>query len=319
MYPPSLLTIHNLMYQGYIGLDKTVDLINDPKNKKQYRSLLEIGLNNVGFITTVSPTYAHEIIHTKTGGNLRHLLYSRKRQVSGILNGINYQEWDSLKDQYLDCHYNLKNVGEGKIKNKLALQKLLQIPLNQEIPLISFIGRLAAGQKGIDIICEMLKKLLPERSFQFVLLGTGDEVWAKKISLFVAKFPKNLVFINKFDQSYAHKIYAASDIALIPSKYEPCGLVQMIAMRYGTLPLVRKTGGLADTVKEGINGFVFENYSASELSRTLRLVLKLFHNNPDKIAKMRLSAMREDFSWTKSARQYQKLYQKIIKESKNVV
>lgn len=317
-YPPSIITIHNLMYQGYIDKDKKIDIFNNKKDKEKFKSLLEIGLTQADFITTVSPTYAQEICHSKIGRNLKSLLYQRRKRVEGILNGINYVEWDSTKDKYLDYHFSVQNIEEGKIKNKLALQKILQLPLNQDIPLVSFIGRLAIGQKGIELICKMLEELLPERGFQFVLLGTGNNLWAKKISLLVGKYPKNVVFINKFDQSCAHKIYASSDIILIPSKYEPCGLVQMIAMRYGTLPLVRKTGGLADTVVDGKNGFVFESYSPTALTRTLRLALKLFKENPEKIAKMRENAMKEDFSWDKSAKEYKKLYQKVASQGRTL-
>lgn len=315
-YPPSILTIHNLLYQGAIERQKLIEVTGIDIPGNEHTSLLELGIQEADYITTVSPTYAKEIVNTRIGVNLKKLLYKRRNKLDGILNGIDNELWDPAKDKLITKNYSIGTIEEGKKENKLAFQKDLKLPISETLPLISFIGRIEPRQKGIDLIYNSFKSLLSENSFQFVLLGTGSELWSKKISELVRRYPKRFVFINKFDQVIAHKVYSSSDMVLIPSKYEPCGLVQMIAMRYGTLPLVRKTGGLADTVKDGVNGFVFEQYSATALARTLRLALKMFKENPGKIAKMRETAMKEDFSWVKSAIEYKKLYQKVIKEKK---
>lgn len=312
--PPTILTIHNLNYQGQIDKNRICELLRIKRYKPNFNTVMEAGITHASHITTVSPTYAKEIIHTKLGLQFQKLFYQRRNNITGILNGIDYDLWDPQTDKFSNHRFNQDNCTEGKKNNKIALQKELKLSLSELTPLVSFIGRLEPRQKGIDFILATLRTLLPERTSQFTLLGTGDLVWTKKIGNLITKYPKNIAFINRFDEKMAHKIYAASDIVLIPSKYEPCGLVQMIAMRYGTLPLVRKTGGLADTVKDGVNGFVFESYSPTALARTLRLALKLFHDNPDKIAKMRQTAMKEDFSWAKSAREYKKLYKKVIRE-----
>ncbi|MBI2029196.1 glycogen synthase [Candidatus Gottesmanbacteria bacterium] len=314
--PATILTIHNLLYQGPVERIKLSQFLDINFGSEGWTSLLEQGIINADYITTVSPTYAKEIIKTRKGANLRKILQQKQNRVFGILNGIDYRLWNPQTDKLITKNFNINNIFEVKQENKLALKKRLKIHSDSSLPLVSFIGRLEPNQKGIDITYEMFKTILSESICQVVLLGTGNEIWAKKMGYLIKKYPKRFSFINKFDEVLSHQIYAASDIILIPSKYEPCGLVQMIAMRYGTLPLVRKTGGLADTVKDGINGFVFERYSSTELTRTLRLVLKLFKENPEKIAKMRENAMKEDFSWDKSAKEYKKLYQKLIKENK---
>lgn len=313
---PCILTIHNMLYQGSLDKEKLAALIGSEIKDKDYQALLGLGIRFSDYVTTVSPTYAKEIIKTRKGMNLRELLYEKRDKITGILNGIDVQKWDPQFDEMITSKYNLTNVTEGKTVNKLALQKEFKLMTNPFSVLVSFIGRLEPRQKGIDLIIKMLKELIGERNFQLVILGTGHPVWAKRIRKFVEMHPKNISFINRFDEKLSHRIYASSDLILIPSKYEPCGLVQMIAMRYGTLPLVRLTGGLVDTVKEGINGFTFKEYSATALARTLRLALKMFKENPGKIAKMRETAMKEDFSWDKSAKEYQKLYRKVIKEKK---
>lgn len=316
-YPPTILTIHNLLYQGTIKKEKLINLLQlKPDEINQTDSILGIGILYADYITTVSPNYAYEITHTKLGFNLQRLLLKKRKQILGILNGIDYQKWNPKTDPAIYQKYDSQKVFPAKIHNKTALQKELKLPVNSSLPLISFIGRLEPRQKGIDLLYSLLKNMLPEKNFQFVLLGTGNPYWARKISLLVSRYHQNFAFINKFDEVLSHKIYAASDIILIPSRFEPCGLVQMIAMRYGTLPLARKTGGLSDTVKDRLNGFVIEKYSPTALARTLRLAIKMFKDNPEKIAKMRKRAMKEDFSWDKSAREYKKLYQKITKDYK---
>ncbi len=309
---PTLLTIHNLMYQGGIGKDNLSALIGSEITDPNYQSLLELGIKYSDFVTTVSPSYAKEIIKAKHGMNLGNLLFGKKDRVKGILNGINHKVWNPQTDDLTYLKYGQENLSQGKLKNKLALQKELKLNIDSTSVIVSFIGRLEPRQKGIDLICKIMVDIFHEKNLQLIILGTGHKSWAKKIGVFASIYPHRLAFINKFNENLSHKIYAASDIMLVPSKFEPCGLIQMIAMRYGTLPLVRKTGGLADTVIDNKTGFVFERYSPTELSRTLRVGLKLFRENPDKIAEMRINAMKQDFSWDKSAREYKKLYQKLV-------
>lgn len=316
---PTILTIHNLLYQGVINKEQFTKYFGlQSSSVSDDINILKLGIKNVDFVTTVSPNYAKELTSNAKGMNLQDVLYQKRNKFTGILNGIDYDVWNPETDQFIPMRFNKNNVNKSKIENKESIQRELKLTVSANTPLVSFVGRLEPHQKGIDLICEMLGDTLSAKGsakgFQFILLGKGHNVWVKRIGSYVFKYPKRVSFINKFDEVLAHKVYAASDIILIPSKFEPCGLVQMIAMRYGTLPLVRKTGGLADTVKDLSNGFVFESYSPTALARTLRLALKLFHDNPDKIAKMRSNAMQEDFSWDKSARQYKKLYQKVIKE-----
>lgn len=308
---PTLLTIHNLAYQGKIERGLLEKAVGESIEGSDCRSLLQLGIDWSSYISTVSPTYAHEIVNTSLGKNLRNDLVKRKSKVVGIVNGIDEAVWNPKTDAKITKNYTIKTLIKGKEENKVRLQKMLKMTVDPMRPLVSFIGRIEPNQKGIDLIIQAIR-YISKLEFQLVILGTGDMKLTREISNLVSDKGKNICFINKFDDSLSHKIYASSHFILIPSKYEPCGLVQMIAMRYGTLPLVRKTGGLADTVKHNINGFVFENYSATELSRTLRLALKMFKDNPEKIKKMQETAMKEDFSWDKSAKEYKKLYSRLI-------
>ena len=305
----TLFTIHNLSHKGKLNTDNATF---KKVMAEGYKSSMEVGIVYSDHVNTVSPTYAREIVYTKGGGSFRKLLYAYKSKVTGILNGIGTQYWNPKTDRFLKTHLK-NNVKLWKNENKKLLLKKLKLDLNKDIPLVSFIGRLDPKQKGIDLLYKALESTLKEFACQCVILGTGDQRWEKKLGSLVARFPGKVAFINRFDGKLSHEIYAGSDILIVPSKFEPCGLIQMIAMRYGALPLVRKTGGLADTVKDKVNGFVFDKYSATELTRTLRLALKMFKDNPEKAQTMIKTAMKEDFSWDKSAREYKKLYQKLLK------
>lgn len=309
--PPSILTIHNLAYQGRLEKKKLRFLLNITEKEGDIGTLLEAGVHFANHITTVSPTYAKEITHSKLGYQMRWFLNSRGKNVIGILNGIDNNYWNPGTDRFIYKKFSLKNLADGKKQNKEKLIASLGLS-HKDNSLVSYIGRLEPNQKGIDLIYKAVKDLLRTVKFNVVILGKGDIRWVMKIGELVRKFPGNVYFANRFDEELSHRIYAGSDIMLIPSKYEPCGLVQMIGMRYGALPLVRETGGLADTVKDGVNGFSFKTYSPTTLERTLGLALKEFIENPDKISKMREIALKEDFSWDTSAKKYKELYNKII-------
>ncbi len=319
---PSLLTIHNLSYQGLASLEllKKLGLTQnscrvlswDAQNRDI--DILMEGIIHADFVNTVSPTYAREIMSPEFGWGIEEVLKAKEGRVVGILNGLDYEVWNSATDKNIKLPYSSSNFQLGKIENKKFLQKELGLAVNENIPMLAFVGRLEPKQKGLDILYEALEQLLPERGFQFVLLGTGDTKWEEKFRVQSSEFSDirdNFRFIGRFDEKLAHQIYAGADIILVPSKFEPCGLPQMIAMRYGTLPLVRKTGGLADTVKDGINGFVFEEYSGKALREKIKEALIKFQSKSSPL-QMVEEAMKEDFSWNKSAGDYLELYKKVL-------
>lgn len=317
---PSIMTIHNLSYQGIAPLDfleklglkpESCDVLRWDAQNRDIDILME-GIIHATMVNTVSPAYAKEIMTPEFGWGIEEVLKGKEGRVMGILNGIDYEVWNPETDRSISIKYNVLSIKYGKTENKKVLQKELGWAVDEKIPLLAFIGRLEPKQKGLDILYEALEKLLPQKNFQFVLLGTGDPVWERQWDNEVMKQFENFKFINRFDERLAHQIYAGADIILLPSKFEPCGLPQMIGMRYGTLPLVRKTGGLADTVVDGKIGFVFEEYSSGALTETIERAIKL-SSNQELWSKMVENAMRQDFSWEASARKYLELYKEVIK------
>ncbi|MBI5465070.1 glycosyltransferase [Candidatus Gottesmanbacteria bacterium] len=238
--------------------------------------------------------------------------------MTGILNGIDCEVWNPGTDPLINFQFGsplgVFNFQVGKQKNKRELQRLLGLKITDKTPLLAFIGRLEPKQKGLDILYEAMEKLLPEKTFQFVLLGTGDPVWERQWGNETMKQWDNFRFICRFDEKLAHQIYAGADMILLPSKFEPCGLPQMIGMRYGTLPLVRRTGGLADTVKDNVNGFMFEEYSGEALADKIKEALeKCQMFRPGRIkCQMIENAMSRDFSWEASAQKYLELYKRAM-------
>ncbi len=321
---PTLLTIHNLSYQGIgsVGLVQKLGLFDNNCKVLKWDSqnrdidILMEGIIHVDYINTVSPTYAKEITTREYGEGMEEILRGREGRVVGILNGIDIGFWNPEKDSMISKQYTLDSVQSGKSENKKFLQKELGLPVNEHLPLLAFVGRMEKRQKGIDILYEALGALekgdahLPASGFQFILLATGDKEWEEKFNELAMEY-QSFKFIPRFDEKLAHQIYAGADTILIPSRFEPCGLPQMIAMRYGTLPLVRKTGGLADTVVDGKTGFVFEEYSAKTLEKTMTKTLEKFRKTGE-WQKMVREAMRQDFSWNKSAQDYLDLYKKIL-------
>lgn len=274
-------------------------------------------------VSTVSPTYAREIMTNGYGGHVESLLKSRPEKVIGILNGIDQGLWDPELDGALPVRYKRSNALIAKKKIKTYLQSALHLPVS-DVPLFGFVGRLEKRQKGIELIREAVEKLshlgslryLGERiSFQVVILGTGAESEVKQLMQLQAR-NQHIAFIHTFDERLARRIYAGSDFILVPSKFEPCGLTQMIAMRYGTIPVVRRTGGLADSVTDGQTGFVFSQYAGAALATSMREAINFFYSNSKKYEEMVKRVMREDFSWKQSARKYKELYEKIIRSSR---
>ncbi|MCG2712439.1 MAG: glycogen synthase GlgA [Candidatus Omnitrophica bacterium] len=315
----TIFTIHNLGYQGLFpkeelsltGLSKELFSVNGLEFYGKI-NLLKGGLLFSDFISTVSSTYAQEIQSAEFGCGLEGVLQQRKKDIIGILNGINYDEWDPRKNKTLIRNYGPDSI-EGKYENKEDLQKLGKLKVDRKIPLLGIITRLA-DQKGLDILAEVIEEVV-QMPVQFILLGTGDPRYHKLFEGIGSKY-KNTSIHLKFDAALAYKIYAGSDIFLMPSYYEPCGLGQLISLNFGTIPLVRRTGGLADTVedfdpftKKG-NGFVFSSYQAGALLEALKRSLCVY-NDAKTWRKLITRAINSDFSWKKSAKEYVNLYKSL--------
>lgn len=267
------------------------------------------GIISADKITTVSPTYAKEITTSQYGAGLEKLINKYKNKLSGILNGIDESLINPNKDQSLVLNYSPKTLIKKTI-NKLALQKEVGLKEDGKAPLIAMICRFTE-QKGLELINEQMLKLnykgKKEIESQFVFLGTGEEKYQKTLLNLAQKYPKRFNLQYKFDPQLAQRIYAASDIFLVPSRFEPCGLTQMFAMRYGSVPLVRETGGLKDTVNSK-NGFSFHDFSTKQFLMTLEKALEVYLSNPKSWQKLQFQGMTQDFSWRKSAQAYLKLY-----------
>ncbi len=308
----TVLTIHNIGYQGLfpkeefpnLGLDWK--LFNMEILEFYYKeNVLKGGIVFSDLVTTVSATYSKEIQTKQFGFGLEGILAKRKASLSGILNGLDYSIWNPETDKYIAGNYSLKTI-EDKSQCKKDLQKICNLPLNEKVPLFGIVSRLAE-QKGFDILAEDIDAIC-KLKLQMVILGTGDLKYHQILEAIVKKYPKVVSLHLKFDDSLAHKIYAGSDIFLMPSKYEPCGLGQLISLRYATLPLVFKTGGLADTVTRE-NGFVFDIYNKEELLKAIKGAMLVF-GQKKKWAALMSTAMQCKFSWRESAKKYIQLYKK---------
>ena len=318
--PATVFTIHNLANQGFsdLSLLKNLDSITSESKLLRWDAeddnldLMLQGITAADVISTVSPTYAKEILTPEFGEGLYQVLKAREARLYGILNGIDYEVWNPETDPKIEFNYGLKEGLAGKVGNKIYLQRELGLSVSSEVPLIGMVNRLAE-QKGIDILLEALKGILSFGA-QLVILGVGDEEFENQLSTLNSQLSphKNFAFINRFDEEWAHRIYAGADLFLMPSKFEPCGLVQIIAMRYGALPIVRATGGLKDTVVDSQTGFVFEEYSAEALLEAVERAVGRFGVENTQFRQMVGRAMRQDFSWDTSAREYLNLYQKAV-------
>lgn len=319
----TIINIHNLAYQGntklpvdqHLGLTSTSCPILTWDHQDERLNILLQGLLHTDSIVAVSPTYAQEILTPEYGASIDLPLITAKDRIVGILNGLDLEVFNPESDPHLYQTYTQTDFKKGKQANKLALQKDLGLTVDPNLLLMGFVGRVDAGQKGVQLIISALRQqsLVDEHS-QFVFLGTGDEVLERDLHQAAASLDNVKVF-TRYDEPLAVKIYASSDLMPIPSKYEPCGLVQMIAMRYGALPIARKTGGLADTIIHGQDGFLFEDYSTDALIQSLVSAKEIIKDQTIK-DKMISQAMRKDFSWTKSAKDYQQLYDTLLNQQK---
>ena len=318
----TLLTIHNLANQGKWNAKEILDFLGlkgneieslKVRDKNDDFNIFQQGILTADILNTVSPTYSREILTKEYGAGLNKELKTRKNSLYGILNGIDVDFFNPETDPNIKVNYSFKNF-QKKIENKLKLQEIVGFPKNKNTPLIGFVNRLTS-QKGVDLIIDIIPELV-KMGIQLIILGVGLAGYEKKLGELEKKYPKNISSQIKFDPILAQRIYAGCDIFLMPSQFEPCGLGQMIALRYGTIPIVRRTGGLADTVKNKINGFVFEKYKSEALLGVLKESLKCYQKqkNWNEIVKR---AMSGDFSWQKSALEYLKLYNKLVKTLKN--
>jgi starch synthase len=317
----TLFTVHNLAYQGIFSkrflapLDVPRDFFNMENIEFHGKmSFMKSGLVYSDFISTVSRRYAEEIQLGEYGCGLEGLLKSRKGELSGILNGVDYDEWSPEKDAFLKVNYGPSSVGD-KRKCKIDLLKTIGMPLKEEAPLLGFVGRLVP-QKGIDLVAEIMEKLV-KAGASMVILGIGSSQYNKPFGVLKKKFPENFRFFKEFNNELAHKIEAGCDMFLMPSRYEPCGLNQMYSIKYGTIPVVRATGGLDDVVvdfdsdRARGNGFKFERVSADDLFGAVKRAIGTFEKK-DLWNKLMLNAMSCDFSWEHSAKEYVRLYEKIV-------
>lgn len=323
-----LFTIHNLKYQGIHGREKVQDLMELPDRYMSESGILKDGVPNfmkVGImysnrVTTVSPNYAKEIMLDYYGEGLNGLLGAQQWKLSGILNGIDMEVYDPETDEHIAANYSAAKPQPGKSKCKLALQKELGLTEDKDIPLLAMVTRLT-NQKGIDLVTRVLDEML-EDDLQFVILGTGEFNYENTLREIASRHQDKMRALIMFDESMSHRIYAGADMFLMPSIFEPCGLGQMIAMRYGTLPIVRETGGLKDTVQpynqyDGSgNGFSFANINAHELLFCTKNAVSLYRKDKKAWKKLMNTAMNENFSWEKSAAEYIHLYEAILEETK---
>jgi len=315
----SMLTIHNLAYQGVfpknqykrLGINGNLFHTQGVEFYDQV-NILKGGIIFADVITTVSPQYAQEIQTEILGCALDGVLRNRSQDIYGILNGLDYDVWNPQDDPFLEFPLISANINEQKQKNKLAVQALVDLPLKADVPVFGFVGRLCI-QKGLDILMEAVDGIV-EKHGQVIFTGVGDKKYHRMIEDAALRHPHHVGKYLKFDEGIAHKIYAASDFFLMPSLYEPCGLGQMIALRYGSIPIVHKTGGLADTIhlydpihKTG-NGFVFIDYSKQSLVKAVEESLKVYQHK-SQMEDLLTQALRYRFSWEKSAKEYVRIYQ----------
>jgi starch synthase len=320
--PPTVFTIHNMAYQGLFPHSSFVALglhdslwSHDALEFHGQLSFIKGGLVYADRITTVSPTYAKEIQTPEFGYGLEGLLSHRSDYLTGILNGIDTDIWNTETDPYITEPYSVRHV-EYKQLNKKALQQRFNLP-KSNVPLAGFIGRLVY-QKGIDIILQAIDKLM-QLPLQLVFLGSGEQKYQQLLLHYAEQYPNRIAVSIGYDEALAHQIEAGADLFLMPSRFEPCGLNQMYSLHYGTLPVVRNVGGLADTVVNSsptalasgdANGFVFSGEQPRDLVQTMTYALQLYK---DELSwkRLQITGMWRDFSWDHSAREYVQLYDQI--------
>jgi len=314
---PCIFTIHNLAYQGSFdqqffldsGLSSVWQEYIPVSAPRPSLNFMGQGILLADIVTTVSPTYASEILTPQYSGGLEQLLDYRRNELYGMVNGIDRDEYNPATDPYLEKNYDSTTI-EKRDENKAALQRKSRLPQNSDIPLIGMVSRLEE-QKGIDLLLQAIDPFIAETRAQLVVLGEGREDYHRLLAEAALKHPQRLSVFIANDERLARLIYGGSDIFLMPSRFEPCGLGQLIAMRYGAIPVVRHTGGLADTVEDVAegngNGFVFQNYTVMEMLEAIKRAEESYYQRDEWQNLMRRN-MKLDFSWKASARKYKEIY-----------
>lgn len=317
----TVFSIHNLKFQGRWRIREVIDITGLPEqifNDKELESYgeanyLKGGVVYADAVTTVSPSYANEITTQEGGEGLHGLMNARRNVLHGILNGIDYDEFNPQTDPYIESNFSSKSVLSGKKANKVALQKELGLPVLESAFVIGIVSRLTE-QKGFDLVSYIMDDLVSQLDVQIVILGTGESKFENVFHHFNSQYPDKVSAYIGYSEEKAHKIYASADAFLMPSLFEPCGLSQMMSMRYGTIPIVRETGGLKDTVQaynEYENtgtGFSFCNFNADDMKYVVEYAYHVFRDERKAWEDMMQRAMAQDFSWNKSAGEYEKLY-----------
>ena len=319
----SIMTIHNLKFQGVwniptvqdaTGLDMSY-FTSDKLEAFGDANYLKGGIVYADMVTTVSRTYAEEIKTPFYGEHLDGLMRARSNVLSGIVNGLDYKEWNPEADSLIWKNYNAENFRKEKVKNKLALQKQLGLKEDKKVMMIGIVSRLT-DQKGFDLIDRVMDELCQD-AVQIVVLGTGEERYENMFRHFAWKYNDKVAACIYYSNELSHKIYAACDAFLMPSLFEPCGLSQLMSLRYGTLPIVRETGGLKDTVEpynefeETGTGFSFTNYNAHEMLGAVRYAESIYYDRKKSWNKIVERAMKADFSWNSSAGHYEEVYEQL--------
>lgn len=323
----AIMTIHNLGYQGiFWHLDMPLVGVGweffTPSHMEFHGKLnfLKSGIVFADEVNTVSQGYRNEILTPEFGFGLEGVLQEKGDRLSGILNGVDYGIWNPKTDTLIHSNYSPEDL-EGKLKCKADLQKLASLPEKPSTPIIGMVSRLSS-QKGVDLLLDAIPSLVTQ-DVQLVLLGTGDAHYQKAFSEINQSHADKIATFLSYDYFLAHKIFAGSDILLVPSRYEPCGLNQLYALKYGTIPVVRSTGGLMDTVDEfdpendSGTGFRFVTPSSFELETSVNRALNLFRSEPQTWRRLMIRSMNKDFSWNRSAKEYYRLYERAIQDRKN--
>lgn len=315
--PATLFTVHNLAYQGLFPRE-TVDALRLPSSLwspdgMEFHgqiSFIKGGLAFADGITTVSPTYVREIQTPEFGHGLDGLLRHRATSLHGILNGIDEKIWSPSRDALIPARYSARDM-RGKKADKAALQKAFGLAEDPATLLIGTVGRMV-HQKGVDLLAAAIPALMTQQDLQLAILGTGEPPLEQALIDAATHYPGRCSTIVGYDERLAHHIVAGADTFLMPSRFEPCGLSQLYSLRYGTVPIVRRVGGLADTVKDGETGIVFDGLDAQALTDAVTRASTLFRNGP-LWRKMRAAGMRQDFSWRHSAQEYLQCYDEVLR------
>ena len=314
-----MYTIHNIEYQGWAGADFFCDVLDLPW---EYRGCLDMNgavnvmkgaIETADLVTTVSETYARELMFPYYAHGLDGILTDAAWKLTGITNGIDTNTFNPETDKALPAHFNADTFRDGKAACKAALQEEVGLPVKPDVPLMVMVTRLA-GHKGLDLLCYIARRLMWEQDCQLLILGTGEAQYEEFFKGLAAEFPDQVAAKITFNLGLAARIYAGGDIYLMPSKSEPCGLSQMNAMRYGTVPVVHATGGLKDTVPgaddkgQGGLGFTFESYNGEDFLGAVERCLNLYNNDREGFRALQYRDMTQDFSWDKPAARYMELF-----------